>query len=609
MVELDAKQLRLREIYEKQFVVQERKQVDEAEGEMRRCGAALAADGTNPDRYLDLAACYRASSRFDEAMDLLQEGVRTCPPSSRLYHAWIDLLEDSNRTRDAIDKAREAGSRFPDELGFKLRERLILPILYDTPEEIDFHRKRYSAGLQALIEEVDLSSEADRRSALGAINRFVNFQLGYQGRDDLEIQRQYGGLVQRIMAANYPQWTVARRMPPLRTGGKVRIGYVSGHFRNNVVSKVFMQWLCRYDREKFEVYAYSVGKRSDSVTEEIRRSVTSFRYYPDDLEGVCQAILADDLHVLVFLSIGTKPLMTQLAALRLVPLQCMTWGHPITSGMDTVEYFLSNELMEPECAAEHYSEALVRLPGIGCCYQKPVIPSVLLTKSREDFGLRKEDAVFLCCQSLFKYLPQDDDLFPRIAQRVPRARFVFLERECRAGRDFRKRLERAFRHAGLNSDDHCILLRFQDICAYWSLCRISDVFLDSLEFSGCNTTMDAIASKLPVVTLPGKLMRGRQSAAILSQLGVPETIARDKAEYVVLAVRLALDPEWRRQIVDRMVAGYAGLFMDLRSVRAVEDFYKREVEARLRASRGIGGWAAHKPLSDARLSTPNVCGG
>ena len=77
------------------------------------------------------------------------------------------------------------------------------------------------------------------------------------------------------------------------------------------------------------------------------------------------------------------PLMTQLAALRLAPIQCVTWGHPVTSGLPTVDYFLSSELMEPKDGQDHYSERLIRLPGIGVCYAKPVIPRPLLNKTAQ----------------------------------------------------------------------------------------------------------------------------------------------------------------------------------------------------------------------------------
>ena len=91
---------------------------------------------------------------------------------------------------------------------------------------------------------------------------------------------------------------------------------------------------------------------------------------------------------------------------------------------------------------------------------------------------------------------------------------------------------------GLSADEHCVFLPPQPSSDYWNLNLLADVFLDTIEWSGCNTTLEAIACGLPIVTLPGQVMRGRHSYAILMQFGMTETIARDKAEYVDIAVRL-----------------------------------------------------------------------
>jgi protein O-GlcNAc transferase len=107
---------------------------------------------------------------------------------------------------------------------------------------------------------------------------------------------------------------------------------------------------------------------------------------------------------------------------------------------------------------------------------------------------------------------------------------------------------------------------------YWALNLASDIFLGSLGGSGFNTTLEAIACGLPVVTLPGAFMRGRHTFAILTQLDVPETIAKNKEEYVDIAVRLGQDPDWRKEVVERMSEREARLYSDKSSVIALEQF-------------------------------------
>ena len=249
-------------------------------------------------------------------------------------------------------------------------------------------------------------------------------------------------------------------------------------------------------------------------------------------------------------------------------------GHPTTSGLPTVDYFFSSELMEPQNAQSYYTEELVCLPGVGVCYSQPTIPTALFHKTRADFGVREDAIVYPSCQSLFNYLPQHDDIYPAIAKLVPSAQFVFIAMNDAVRKDFEQRLGRAFAAAAMSIGDHVVFVPPFDQLSYWNLNALSDIYLDTLEWSGCNSTIEAIACKLPVVTLPGKFMRGRHSFAILTQLGVTDAIASSKSDYVEIAAKLAFDPERRRHLVQRQTAGFAGLFSDKRNVRSLETFYK-----------------------------------
>jgi predicted O-linked N-acetylglucosamine transferase (SPINDLY family) len=227
--------------------------------------------------------------------------------------------------------------------------------------------------------------------------------------------------------------------------------------------------------------------------------------------------------------------------------------------------------MEPENAQEHYSEQLVRLPNIGLCYPKPVIEQQ--SKTRSDFQLRDDAIVYLSCQSLFKYLPQYDWIFAAIAQQVSQAQFAFISfPSIELNRKFQQRLQHAFAKFGLKSEDYCVILLRQKPVDYFNLNLVSDVYLDTLSWSGGNSTMEAIACNLPIVTCPGEFMRGRHSYAILKMLGVTDTIAHDEAEYIEVAVRLGLDREWRDNIIKQMVQRHSYLFDDKTCVEALDTF-------------------------------------
>ena len=180
---------------------------------------------------------------------------------------------------------------------------------------------------------------------------------------------------------------------------------------------------------------------------------------PHSIEQWRQIILADRPHVLIYPEIGMNHEAAELAALRLAPVQCSYIGHPQTSGFPTIDYFLSGELIEPPDGAG----PLFRKARAAAQHRLPLRAAgaaAVRGDAGEELGLRPDATAYWCAQSLFKYLPQYDEVFPRIAREAGDCQFVFIRH---IGQDvtelFQQRLERAFAAAGLKADDHCVFLR------------------------------------------------------------------------------------------------------------------------------------------------------
>jgi CRISPR-associated protein Csy1 len=216
-----------------------------------------------------------------------------------------------------------------------------------------------------------------------------------------------------------------------------------------------------------------------------------------------------------------------LAALRLAPRQYAGWGHPVTTGHATIDAFISCTAMEPDGAAAHYAETLVKLPGIGTRYESPVVPD---DASRDRFALPDDRTLLLCPQSLWKIHPDNDALFAELLHANPDALLVLFAGRHPAITDrFMHRLEREFAQHGVAVRERVRVLPQVAHDDYLRINLACDAMLDTLHWSGGNTSLDALACGLPIVTLPGAYMRGRQSAGMLKLIGVSELIARDRA--------------------------------------------------------------------------------
>ncbi|RCJ24712.1 O-linked N-acetylglucosamine transferase, SPINDLY family protein [Nostoc minutum NIES-26] len=524
--------------------------------------------------YWRLSHCYRQLNLLDEYFQTLQQGIQLYPTDARLHFTLIIDLRRNGRIEEAIYSAENAAKCLPDDYTFQILKYLTIPSVYDHQEEINFYRQRFVEGLQDLIQQTSLKTFEERNSALAGIGRLTNFYLSYQAQNDIDLQRQYGKLVHEIMAANFPQWVVSLCMPKLQPNQKIRVGYISNYLHSYSGTLWLTGWLRYCDRQNFEIYCYYIGNEPDPVTQQFQEYSDVFHHIPHNLPAACEQIIADQLHILVFPEIGMNPQTMQMAALRLAPVQCVAWGHPVTTGLPTIDYFISSQLMEPENAQEHYSEKLIRLPNIGVSYPKPYIPPVV--KTRSDFQLSDDAVIYLSCQAPFKYLPQYDFIFAEIARRVPQAKFVFLR-----GSLLQPRLKRAFAAIGLDYEDYCVFLSIPERLDYLMINLLSDVYLDTFTWSGGNTSLEAIACNLPIVTCRGEFMRGLHSYSFLKMLGVTDTIAENEAEYIEIAVKLGLDPVWRRDISQRMSQRHDRLFDDKTCVEGLEAFYKQVVRESL----------------------------
>jgi protein O-GlcNAc transferase len=520
-----------------------------------------------------------ALRRADEALASYNEAVALNPANATTWCMRGRVFMQLDRVDEALADFFQALTVDPSHaeaaFEFSMAE---LPVIYREASEIERRRANYELKLAAL--NADIESGLLQGNLIKAIGMRQPFLLAYQGGNDRALQQAYGEMVARIVARKFAP---APLPPPPAPGEPIRIGIVSGFFYRHSNWKIPIKgWVSEIDRSRFRLTGYYLGTTRDAQTEVATSLFDRFVHQQLDTEGWRKEILADAPHVLIYPGLLMDIHSLQLAAQRLAPVQCNSWGHPETSGLPTLDYFLSSELMEPPGAEDHYTEKLVRLPNLSICYE-PVVNEPASDGAqpitREAFGLRPETIVFWSAQSLYKYLPQYDEVFPRIASAVGDCQFVFL-RHGDGGvvtETMLARLDSAFAAHGLSATDYCIFLNRLGQNEFVAAAGLSDIFLDTIGWSACNSALESLAHDLPIVTLAGPMMRGRHSAAILQMLGVTETIAETLDDYVDIAARLARDPQARRAVVDRMAASKHRLYYDRAPVTALEDFLETAV--------------------------------
>lgn len=481
---------------------------------------------------LDQAALPEALAGFKRALQLQPDFTPAALNAAMTLHQ----LGEHAQCRAMLDRVI---LRQPNDPGVRwVRAVAELESVYQSADHIEVSRQRYADGLRRVLTRLENASSAQRVAMALLLNGMSPYLLPYQGGNDVQLQQLAGRISEAVSACDGV-------MPRPHSQGqrtRLRVGMVSAYFYDHSNWKIPIQGWLHALKSRYEMYLYYTGAREDQATREARQSAVRFSSGLSEAE-FATVIGNDKIDILIYPEIGMSPLTRALAARRLAPVQCASWGHPLTSGLVNMDYFISSELMEREDSDAHYSETLIRLPGLSFTWVPPVQPAQLADRSQ--FGLAGQDVVYLCVQNLSKYLPQYDALMVQIVERQPRAKLVFIESVAAVTKALVTRLSAAFEVAGVDFERHVLFLPRLDRERYAALNRLADVFLDTPGWSGCNSTLEALWCDLPVVTLPGYLMRARHSDAIYRAMQYTRLIARDEAHYVELAIRLGADRIWR----------------------------------------------------------------
>lgn len=535
---------------------------------------ALEQGEPDPEVFYQLGLVLRQQGDLEAALVPLGQALELQPDFADAAYTLAILLRDCGREEEAAELFYQLWQADPADLAAALGWCVSqLPLLYASADQVSVARERYRQALQQVKgrwEHLPRDPETLERAAAG-IGSVQPFFLPYQGQNDRDLQQLYGSLVRDVMAARYPQPSVLWQRHP----GRVRVGIVSGLFRDHSVWKILTRgWVEALDRAQVALYGFHTSVIQDEVTCSLPPRFEHFVAGSRSIEEWQAAIREAQLDVLLYPEVGIDPVCAQLAALRLAPVQAMAWGHPQTSGLPTIDVFLSSELMEPPDGAGHYTEQLLPLPGIGTYYiPLEVDPAPV---DWQAWGVDPDRVLYLCAQSLFKYLPQYDEVFPRIAREVGKCQFLFLRGRLSQGirERFWQRLRRAFQAYDLAAEEYVVLLPELSPAEYAAYNALGDIYLDSLGWSGGNTTLEALPHGLPIVTLPGSLLRGRHTYAILQQMGILDTIAHTLDEYVQIASQLGLDPEWREQMGQQVKARQDRVYRDPAPIRALEEWLR-----------------------------------
>ncbi len=500
---------------------------------------------------------------------------RTTELQPDFAEAWCNFggwYWENQRLPEAESSYRQAWSLKPNSLQYALHANFLLPIIPDSLDDMAGWRRRYQEAIDVLADAPGILDDLS-----GEVNP-LSFFLAYHNISDRPIMEALGCLLRsKVPILSYEAPYLQSWQAPVFPVRRIRVGFLSAFLVGHTIGKLFQGFIRYLDRARFEVVVIhsaetiydDFGRTLDALADKVLRLSSG-------LVEQQQALAAEELDVLFFPDIGMAPSSYLLAYARLAPVQVLSWGHPDTTGLETMDYFLSADCIESANADDYYTEKLIRLTRLPCFYEPLMVPTRI--PSRSEMGLPMQGTLYGCPQSLFKFHPDFDAILADIVENDATGHIVLLEGKLPGWADLLKtRWAKTFPILL----ERVVFLPRMPMVRFMALMAHMDVLLDPIHFGSGNTMYEAVVYGTPIVTWPGQFMRGRIVAAAYRQMGIADApISTRLEDYAPLAVALGRDTERRRNL-SRQIRDAAGreLFKDRRSIEELEAFLAAAVEA------------------------------
>lgn len=531
--------------------------------------AALAAMPNYAEAHANLGNVLGELGQLDQAVAEYRRAIQINPSDPLAYANLAETLVELGELDEADRTFAQCQAVRPSD-AIKLRAAIAVPGVSRTSDEIRRIRERVATNLARL--ETETLRIDNPLEAVGA----PLFFAGYHGENERPTRRRLAEILRRACpATNY----VAPHCEPgvgqasaSVASGRPRVGLISRFFHQHSIARHYGPTIQGLRREGCEVVVIRTPGPDDESAREIQAAADRVVTIPVDVNAAQALIAAERLDVLCYTDIGMDPLTYHLAFRRLAPVQCVLPGHPVTTGISTIDYFISCDDFESADAQAAYTERLVRFRSLPTSHIRPELPAV--RKTRGDLGWSADAHVYLCAQPLFKLHPDFDQTLAAVLRADPAGRLVlFRDHRERWNRLVEQRLRQSLGDVFGRVTFSPRLLP-QD---FWQALSLADVALDTPHFNGGTTTTQTLGLGTPLVTLPGQYLCNRVTAGCMRKLGVLDTVASSTDDYVARAVQIAGDRAYRDALAEKIRQRSRVMFEENDFVRELAAFFKQVV--------------------------------
>lgn len=537
------------------------------ESAFRAFNHALEINPQYLDACLNFGISLKKAKQYEESIKCLEYAVATSPDHAQTYFLLGEVFFDSGDAQAADINFRKYQGLDPKNISAQFALTIAqIPKVLSGENELAQSRVNFYNELKKL-RFFNVPSATPEHSAIN-IGRHP-FYLAYHEELNTSLLNQYGDIC--IDSAKPIQDILDKtQLISNKYNRKIQIGIVGHYFCDHPVWHAITKgWIKHLNPKIFEIHIFNTNGLEDEETELAKNTTASYLNSHKSTLDLATQIRNKQLDILLYPEVGMDATSKALACLRLSPTQVASWGHPETTGLSTIDYFLSGESFEPANAQDNYREKLITLPGLGTYFElEAAIESADINLTK--LGIDPNRPILLCAGSPSKYNPSNDEIFIEIALRLGDCQFIFFSFQKELTEILKNRLFGAFLKANLQPEHFIKFIPFLKRNEFNGLMQKSDLYLDTIGFSGFNTAMQAISCNLPIIAKESLFMRGRLGNSILKKLQLEELVSVTNSGYVEKVIS-SIQNKGRRQHYKDHIAKYKmQLFNDAEPIIALE---------------------------------------
>lgn len=456
---------------------------------------------------------------------------------------------------------RQAATLVPEKELWQWKSLGFCPTTFTDEESIDRYWERLDRSLDLAL---DKNLPMDWRS-LPTDGFCPSFNLPHLGKSCKEIRAKFGRLFEGAFSFAPP-----KTKRPEMNRGRWRIGFHTLHGHEGGFTRCTAGLIDNLDQKRFEIFVFAPDLGIEQCKKAIHRSDVTFVPLGGTFEKVVDRVRETGCNLIYYRKAGSDPWSWFFPFARCAPVQVTSCGTHGTSGIRTMDYFLSSSSIEPSDAQAHYTEKLVRLDSMHLYLDRLPVPETPV--SRGEFNLPEKGSIYFCPHRTAKYHPKFDTVFRAILDRDPTAMIVLLTGRHSRGR--KGLLERLQSNLGRNRFERLIFFQSLPYEKYKRLLSLTSVLLDSPVYAGGLTSYDAASYGIPEVTLSGPLLVQNFATGVYRKMGLDEIPCRSLDEYVDRAIRLGTEREYRLATREAILAKNETIFCSGETVREHERFFE-----------------------------------